>query len=341
MGRPRERNSKVGWIGAMAVAACLLACTACAPTQPRVVEAAMTERPPAPEGSDTATSQNETPDVAVDQNDAPDVPPNEDAVPVDDSDSGQETAGTFFEGFDGNTGLDRFDTGMYHRDDVLVADTSWSGDHDLSCGDPSTQRTIRRDRPSESFYLCRDHLMTSVGDTSGYSIAWFAPKETFHGGSHTKVSFDVNVTDLGARQWWEVSIVPVGSPYLATIDWVAETANIATYDDRSVVVGTGPYGNDGNIVTEGDRRDPLGHGHVCGGGAADPEGCESKAIRRPFSITDNRNGTISFDFLGERYTYAGEFPSDFKVYFKDHNYTPDKDGTPVGHTWHWDNISVS
>jgi hypothetical protein len=249
------------------------------------------------------------------------------------------TGGTsaFVADFTGNTGLDAFETGVFHRDDFLVAKTSWSADHDMNCGDPSTQRTVQRSQPSQSFYLCRDHLMTSVGDTSGYSIAWFAPKQTFQGGTHTTVSFDVNVTDLGNRQWWEVSIVPVGSPYLATVDWLADVAGIDSYDNQSVVVGKGPFGNDGNIVTKGVQRDPLGWGHICD---ADREACASKAIRRTFTVTDNRNGTITFDFLGQQYTYAGSFPSQFKVYFKDHNYTPDKDGVPVGHTWHWDNIVV-
>ncbi|MDW3214177.1 MAG: hypothetical protein R8G01_09290 [Ilumatobacteraceae bacterium] len=243
----------------------------------------------------------------------------------------------FFEDFTGNTGMDNFDTGMFHRDDVLVANTQWYGDHDTNCGDPSTQRLIHRDRPDESFYMCRDHMMTSVGDTSGYSIAWFAPKQTFEAGTHTSVSWDVNVTDLGNRQWWEVSIVPVGTPFLASIDWMADTAEIDYYDRRSIVVGKGPFGNDGNIYTQGVDRDPLGYSHVCG---ADPEGCDSKAIRRTFTITDNRNGTVTVDYLGDRYTYPGEFPDEFKVYFKDHSYTPDKDGTPAGHTWHWDTISV-
>ena len=247
----------------------------------------------------------------------------------------------FYEPFTGNTGLERFETGMYHRDDFLVAQTQWTGDHDLNCGDPATQRTVLRSNPAQAFYLCRDHLMTSVGDTSGYSIAWFAPRQTFQGGVHTKVSFDVGVTDLGNRKWWEVSIVPVGAPYLATLDFVAIAAEIPIYDDQSVVVGKGPYGNDGNIFTDGVARDPLGWGHVCGGDAADPEGCDSKAIRRTFTITDNLNGTITFDYLGTRYTYPGQFPDQFEVYFKDHNYTPDKDGVPVGHTWHWDNILIT
>ena len=77
---------------------------------------------------------------------------------------------------------------------------------------------------------------------------------------------------------------------------MADTAGIDVYDRGSIVVGKGPYGNDGNIVTEGYRRDPLGWGHVCGDWAADPEGCGSKAIRRTFTITDNLNGTLTFDY---------------------------------------------
>ena len=74
----------------------------------------------------------------------------------------------------------------------------------------------------------------------------------------------------------------------------------------------------------------------------DPEGAASKAIRRPFSVTDNRNGTLTVNYGGfATYTVPGSFPAgEFRVVFKDHNYTPDKELIPVGHTWHWDNIVI-
>ena len=62
--------------------------------------------------------------------------------------------------------------------------------------------------------------------------------------------------------------------------------------------------------------------------------------RGHLSAEDVRNGTITFDYFGDRYTFPGAFPDNFKVYFKDHNYTPDKDNDPVGYTWHWDNILI-
>ena len=253
--------------------------------------------------------------------------------------------GDFVETFDGNAGLDRFATDVFHRDDVLVARTSWSADHDLACGGPDTQRTVQRSRPDESFYVCRDHIMTSVGDTSGYSIAWFSPDadgdgrpDVFSAADTDLVSWDVNVTDLGARQWWEVVLVAEGTPFLTTIGWVAETAEIEPYHPDTIAVGKGPYGDDGNIFSGGVSQDPLGWSHMS---AEDPEGAGSKAIRRPFSMRDNNDGTITFDFLGKQYTYGGSFPDRFEVYFKDHNYTPDKDGVPIGHTWHWDSISIT
>ena len=252
--------------------------------------------------------------------------------------------GQFVETFTGNTGLERFDYGIYHRDEFLMATTSWTGDHDLNCGTPDTQRLIQRSNPASSFYLCRDHLMTAVGDTAGYSIAWFSPKQSFASG--TQVSWDVNVTDLGARQWWEVAIVPTSfnsgvpsCPQCAAQEFTKTPAGVPGYPKGSIIVGDGAYGKDVNISTDGVNRNVSPNVGVC---SIDPEGCASKAIRRTFSITDNKNGTVTVNYGGfKSFTVPGSFPAGgFDVVFKDHNYTPDKDGKPVGHTWHWDNIVV-
>jgi hypothetical protein len=259
--------------------------------------------------------------------------------------AGPAPTGQFVETFDGNAGLSRFDSGVYHRDDVLVSNLTWMGDHDLACGDPSaSSRTIRRDT-SEWLYTCRDHIMTSIGDTSGYSTGYFAPKQSFASG--TQVSWDVNVTDLGVRQWWEVAIVPTSfssgvptCPQCAVMAFLSpDPSGLPAYPRGSVVVGNGPFGKDVNVSTDGVNRNVAQYQSIC---SIDPQGCASKAIRRQFSITDNRNGTVTVNYGGFRtFTVPGSFPAGgFKVVFKDHNYTPDKDGTPVGHTWHWDNIVV-
>ena len=226
---------------------------------------------------------------------------------------------------------------------------TWTGDHDLNCGAPDTQRTINAANKSQSFYLCRDHLMTSIGDVAGYSTGWFSPKQTFATG--TQVSWDVNVTDLGARQWWEVMIVPAtfnsnvpSCPQCAVKEGLSpDPSGLPAYPAGAIVVGNGPFGNDFHVHANNTDFNPSGWRHVCGdsdgglGGAA----CDSKATRLPFTIRDNGNNTLTLNAFGQNYTFKGTFPAGgFDVVFKDHNYTPDKDGKPVGHTWHWDNIVI-
>ena len=117
--------------------------------------------------------------------------------------------------------------GVFHRN-VDVHDYTgnsggtWQGDHPVGCsipGDPYTTRTLQWN-PNESmaqrvatvFYNCNDHMMTSMGDVDGYSVVWFSPNRTFT--NIRRVCWDVNLTNLGDRQWWEVAIVPVGEPEL-------------------------------------------------------------------------------------------------------------------------------
>jgi hypothetical protein len=283
-------------------------------------------------------------------------------VALDQSEPASAVAPDFVVTFDGNTGLERFDYGLWHRDDNLVRTQNWTGDHDANCGSPDTQRPIRRDRWRESFYMCRDHMMTAVGDTSGYSLAWFTPKQSFT--DQTMVSWDVNVTDLGGRQWWEVMIYPESdaSRYFeartesqhgtdclvcTTEGWMAQTAGLLPYGPGSIVVGTGPAAlQDPKIHYDGRSNLYTANTKICKGAYTWFKGsgaCDSKKTRLTFSIRDNQNGTITVDFGGAfRQTFSGSFPDEpWRVVFKDHNYTPDKDGPPIGHTWHWDNIAVT
>jgi autotransporter family porin len=274
----------------------------------------------------------------------------------------------FAETFAGNSGIDNFRIGVWHRNmgeqELGFAPTrlgdnnaghggSWTGDHGMSCGSPDTQRQLSSVKIQDTtgdnawtpivdfnldevVYNCVDHMMTSMGDVDGYSVLWFSPKQTFNA-SQSKVSWDVNITDLMARQWWEMAIIPAGSPKVTTIDWLAGTAGVESYPAGSVVFGNGPFGAQLHVHHGG--QDTQLSGNIC---SMDPEGCTSKATRRPFSVQDNRDGTITARFGDRSWTLPGSFPAgNFEVIFKDHNYTPDKDGMPVGHTWHWDNIIVS
>lgn len=251
----------------------------------------------------------------------------------------------FLETFDGNGGFDRFNTGVYRRDNVLVAQNQWSGDHDMACGTPATQRTVHRNVLSEVFWMCVDHLMVGEGDTSGYSIAWFSPKETF--ASVRKVCWSVNLTHLGTRQWWEVAVMPADHTELVAHASVANDAGntVSIYPNTAydVAAWSGVSQYKGKLAINGNRLD---WNFIDAG--------NDKATRYPgcfeqigtnqlrFSLTGPFDGAAN-DVRTLTHTVSGNFPTNCpcKVVFKNHVYTALKDGPVVGQTWHWDNISVT
>jgi hypothetical protein len=259
------------------------------------------------------------------------------------------SSAAFVETFTGNTGLQRFRMGVFHRDADAhgfglgaPGERTWPADHDLNCGPPDTKRILDKTDRSGSFYMCRDHMMTSMGHVDGYSVVWFSPNQSF---AHiNRVCWDVNVSSnlLGHRQWWEVGILPVGQPDVFAIDWLAGTANLPNYGDvNAVVLGFGPDNGPYPKLSVGNN--------VVGGGSINDADRNDIAKRVPHCLRDNGNGTITYsnDTPSGGFTAPGSFPAGtLKVVFKDHNYTPDKDcghmpgGVCQSYTWHWDNIII-
>jgi hypothetical protein len=290
----------------------------------------------------------------------------------------------FVETFDGNTGLDRFRYGVYHRhgghhevgqpepfsgvDNNQFPYGTWSADHDLACGGADTQRpmlvTGDQDtdgsngwRPlldfntSQMMYVCRDHVMSTMGDVAGFSVLWFAPNQQF--ADVTSVSFDVNLTDLGSRKWWKVGVVSDelwNSTYAAGQTQYTPGVIVPGFvvsDVGSADLNTDLDGPDRLFATwAGDASGGQNGGmkigdRLPGSGTQSPPN-DDKMTRLPVSFTDNGDGTVTFVVNGVSLTESGSFPTcPCHVVFLDQNYTPDKDGVPQGHTWHWDNIIVS
>ncbi len=156
------------------------------------------------------------------------------------------------------------------------------------------------------------------------------------------VSWDVNVTDLGDRQWWEVLVIPAGSPHVTCHPHIIDPCGADVVDEYvagTAMFGIGPFAE---FQLVGDQIERQPGDKPCGDFSSDPEGCDSKKIRRRFVMTDNLDGTITVDYPDAERTWTvdGSFPEQFEVVFKDHNYTPEKDNDPPGFTWHWDNIIV-
>ena len=270
----------------------------------------------------------------------------------------------FMETFDGNTGGDRFDYHVYHRNIDLYDFTefsggSWSGDHDLECNGPDTQRPLSFDidddqatRIASSVYLCKDHLMTSMGDVESYTIITFSPKETFD--SVTEVCVDVNLTNLGIAQWFKIGIV-TEEKYNST----SPTAGHRVPGFLVADVGASdlPHDlDDGDLLLaswsgglSGGYPGGLKIGNVQSQIFSDPTP-EDKATRHPVCFTDNQDGTLTFDVAGVEFTSAGVFPEGpVRVVFYDNSYEPNQtcdidgrcvDGEAVGMTWHWDNVTI-
>lgn len=285
--------------------------------------------------------------------------------------------------------MNSLQTGVQHRDSYLVTDQSWPGDHvptgGVNCSGPEERRTIQRSNPEDSIYMCHPggnpdlgHLMTSIGDTSGYSWAWFMPDQVFN--SVTEVRWDVNITDLGNRQFTEVMIIPASN-------WVVDPTPFDTYDSGIAslpclqrifqfpcvdqapaysdwnAIGTSSFNGDLIIATQDGREVSRS-----GAPASDPARTDIRERRTHF-FRDNLNGTVT---LGQEQadgsfltiTTQGSFPSgNVRVVFKDHNYTPNKSESGfarcaaagvgnafhgsgglndcVSYTWHWDDITVA
>jgi hypothetical protein len=249
--------------------------------------------------------------------------------------------------------MDRFDVFAYHRNLGVGYPAghggSWSGDHDLACGMPDTQRALSSSsswtdaqRAVKTVYVCRDHMMSSMGDVDGYSVVAFSPAQVFNDVS--SVSFEVNLTDLGTRQWWKVGVLSVADcPALdercmySDVDASSLPSDLKTSGHVMATWSGGiSAGHPGGLMI-GNQSDPGSGGFVSFDAGSD------KMTRHPVTLSDNGAGTLTFNVAGKVKTAPGSFPAcPCRVVFYDHNYTPEKSesGPPIGFTWHWDNIIV-
>lgn len=255
--------------------------------------------------------------------------------------------GGFVETFTGNTGDERFVKGVFQRNvDVHnfhgASGGTWRGDHSMSCSgvgySTETTRSLswqtsqsQAQRVATAFYNCNDHMMTSMGDVDGYSVTWFKPDVVFN--DVERVCWDVNLTSMGNRQWFEVAVVPVGEPELFS------DVDAADLPDK------GPNTDVFIYNSLGATKRAMFNGFAFG---PEYDAGTDKASRYQHCFVDNGNGTMSV--TQDRgngavsVTGAESLPNGpVTVIFKAHSYTPDKSEFPFtrpAYTWHWDNIVV-
>ncbi len=247
---------------------------------------------------------------------------------------------------------DRFQTEVFHG--VEPKDiASWSGDHDMDCGAPASQREVHVANTDEMFWWCpprpdapasSGHLMTSM-NTTGYAQVNFAPNEPLT--DVRKVCWDQNMTDLGGRKWTQVVIVPEETYQRneQRLDYVKPGL------ETDVAVG-GTHLTDGVFMFEmlkGSTAVYTGRNVYEPNFAGFMAGAE-KSRRFTHCITDLENGTVQIDLERETETETrisgGAFPpGPARVIFQDDNYNPPKSPPETAvvadpFTWHWDNVEI-
>ncbi len=285
----------------------------------------------------------------------------------------QPSAGwAFVETFDGDPAspsqdlLPRsFDYVVTHRThpaDHLKTFPTYPADHDMNCTGPDpalsplpqhmvvTSHETNGSHPDASFFICKDHMMSSMGDVEGYSVSSFWPKQAFDFATGGVLEFDVNLNENHPRSWWEVVIMPreqlrVGAAHewLPIDETYPEDRIVFDFSNnkRSIQVGTGAIDPDGIIV------DATEWSEWAGQHPDDPANIDRR-IRRTNRITvSNQKITWSIEKADGTFDeYSVDVPGGLPftrglVLFKTHAYTPNKDGNRDNYTFHWDNIRFS
>ena len=229
-------------------------------------------------------------------------------------------------------------------------------DHGKDCAGPPSQHTVftshtsNGENPDESFFVCKEHMMSSMGQVSGYSVTTFYPKQEFEFADSGILEFDVNINESGARSWWEILITPrdqmkvaAAQDFFPIDETYPEDRIVLTFAQtkRKIQIGTGAIPPDGWTVIAKDWRawrnvDPN-----------DPA-LTDRRIRRRHRLEFEKN-RISWSIEtkdGTMDEYSAELPEGLPftrglVLFKTHAYTPEKDGNFDRYTFHWDNIRFS
>ncbi|MEO1060390.1 MAG: hypothetical protein AAFZ07_03150 [Actinomycetota bacterium] len=207
--------------------------------------------------------------------------------------------------------------------------------------------------PDESFFICKNHMMSSMGDVSPYTVTAFWPRQEFDFSDGGTLEFEVNINDAHAvRSWWEVMIVPrdqlkVGAG--PTSSPISETYP----DDRIVLdfrrnVRTIKVGEDA-LAPEGwlANETQWGQWDFAWWRDLHPDdpALDDRRIRRTMRMTFEQDRitwgieTADGGFDEWSVDVPGGLPFDRGlVLFKTHAYTPTKDGNLDVYTFHWDNL---
>lgn len=248
-----------------------------------------------------------------------------------------------------------------HPRNHLPVFPSYPADHGEDCAGPSpptpaqhsvtTSHASRGGQPDQSFFICKNHMMSSMGDVEGYSVTAFWPRQEFDFSDGGVIEFDANINDGHPRSWWEILITPSDQLKVgAAQDWlpIDETYprdrivfDFSARSQRSIMVGARELAPDGWISNASDWRTWSDID------ASDPA-LTDRRIRRTMRLRIAEQSVTweveTQDGSFDAYTVNLSEPLPFSrglVVFKTHAYTPTKDENYTLYTYHWDNFRFS
>lgn len=221
----------------------------------------------------------------------------------------------------------------------------------------STTQDSNSINPDPSFFICKNHMMSSMGEVAAYSNTVFWPRQEFDFSEGGVLEFDVNMNEGHTqRHWWEILISPrqqikfASAPRASAVDETYPKDRIVLdfrENVRQIRVGKNDFAPEGWQV-ENRHFDQYDFYRWRQNYPLDPA-LDDRRIRRTMRIEFKANQIIwgieteqgSFDqFVVD---IPGGLP--FKrglVQFKTHAYTPAGSGNNFDlYTFHWDNIRFS
>ena len=244
------------------------------------------------------------------------------------------------------------------RDHLSAEALAFPGDHGPDCAGPPAQHMLTSSHlstganPDQSFYLCKNHMMSSLGEVSGYSVSAFYARQDFVFSDGGTLEFQTNMNIGHPRHWWEVMIVPrellkVGAAeHFWPIDetYPPESVVLSLLPDgqRKITVHSGDIPPQGIVVSESDWRDwKFLNNNVAGN---DPQ-FDDRRRRHLHRVELNANKITWWveKLNGDLDAFELDVPQGLPftqglVIFKTHAYTPNKDGNFDKLTVHWDDI---
>jgi hypothetical protein len=272
--------------------------------------------------------------------------------------------GQFTADFSSPEELHRFDWQVFHGGVNPFPRTdqprTWQGDHDASCGAPTTLRNVSLvgetgpgpvANAGDLVWWCapggdaaKGHVMTSIAGVAYVSID-FSPRQVFN--NISRVCWDQNWTEMGGRKWTQVAVIPesVFNANGNRLDYVMPSL-------QGDVAVNGEYLSGGAFMLSMIRASTqvfVGQDFEW----TDFGGFQTtdKARRFRQCIVD-QGGSVRLELERENGTEVRNVPGaslpdgPVRVIFQDSTYDSVKGDMSQAeavrtNTWHWDNVSIS